>query len=128
MHEFAVCQALLTEVQRISREHCARAVTRIVVRMGPLSGVEPRLLERAFDFARVGSVAAEAELCIESTPVRVQCLECDGESEPLPNRLVCAHCGGWRTRLISGDELLLQRLVFDAAASGDAASERLRYH
>jgi len=27
------------------------------------------------------------------------------------NRLVCKKCGDWRTTLISGDELMLQRVV-----------------
>jgi Zn finger protein HypA/HybF involved in hydrogenase expression len=27
-----------------------------------------------------------------------------------PNRLLCASCGDFRTRIISGDELILQRV------------------
>jgi hydrogenase nickel incorporation protein HypA/HybF len=34
------------------------------------------------------------------------------------NRLVCDHCGDWRTQLISGDELLLQRVILDNTAAG----------
>jgi hydrogenase nickel incorporation protein HypA/HybF len=116
MHELAVCQALLTQVQRVAREARAGAVRRIVLQVGPLSGVEPQLLRRAFDVARLGGIAAEAELSIEPAPVRVRCLECGVESDATANRLLCARCGTWRTHLLSGEELVLQRVEFDAAA------------
>ena len=115
MHELAVCQALLTEVQRTAAGAAAGPVVRIVLRLGPLSGVEPRLLARAFEFARIGSVAADAELCIEPTAVQVECTLCHRVSEAAPNRLICGHCGAWHTRLVAGDELLLQRVEFRAA-------------
>jgi hydrogenase nickel incorporation protein HypA/HybF len=116
MHELAVCQALLMEVERVARKSAAGAVTRVIVRVGPLSGIEPQLLSRAFSVARAGGAARDAALCIEAAPVRVRCLACDAESEAAPQRLVCAHCGGWRTRLLSGDEMTLQRLEFRPAA------------
>ena len=115
MHELAVCQALLTEVQRATPASGAGPVSRIVLRVGPLSGVEPQLLQRAFTFARLGSVAAEAELCIEPTAIQVECTLCHRVSDAAPNRLICRHCGAWHTRLIAGDELLLQRVEFRAA-------------
>jgi hydrogenase nickel incorporation protein HypA/HybF len=40
----------------------------------------------------------------------VHCTECGAETEPAPNRLLCGDCGGWHTRLVSGDEMLLANL------------------
>jgi hydrogenase nickel incorporation protein HypA/HybF len=117
MHELAVCQALLTQVERAAREARALAVRRVVVRIGPLSGVEPQLLARAFEVARAGGVAAAAELSLEPAPVRIRCRECGTEHEVPPNRLLCGACGSWRTELRAGDELVLQRLEFAAAAA-----------
>lgn len=117
MHELAVCQALLSEVDRVARTTTAGPLARILVRIGPLSGVEPRLLERAFSVARAGTVAAGAELCLEETPVEVECRECHRVSTAAANRLLCAHCNSWRTRLVSGDELMLQRVEFGPAGS-----------
>ena len=112
MHELAVCQALLTQVQRVARDTPAGSLRRIVLRVGPLSGVEPQLLERAFDVARAGGVAAQAELAIEPSAIRVRCLECGAESAATANRLLCGCCGGFRTHLLEGDDLVLQRLEF----------------
>ena len=117
MHELAVCQALLTEVQRVARETRAGAVRRVVLRVGPLSGVEPQLLARAFEVARAGSVAAQAELHIEPGAVRVRCLECDTEQDATAQRLVCGRCGSFRTHLLAGDELVLQRVEFAAVTA-----------
>lgn len=117
MHELAVCQALLKEVQRAAADSGAGPVVRVVVRLGPLCGVEPQLLARAFEFARVGGVAAGAELCIEPAPVRVECTLCHAVSDAAPNRLICGQCGAWHTRLVGGDELLLQRVEFRATSA-----------
>ena len=110
MHELAVCQALMEQVENIALEERAVEVTAIHLGIGPLSGVEPRLLEQAFSIARAGSIAADAELVITSMPIQVSCKQCGQLTEALPNRLVCGSCGDWRTRLISGDELQLMHV------------------
>lgn len=98
---------MLRQVMDIADREQARAVTRILVRIGPLSGVEPQLLAQAFPIASAGTLAADAALELESLPVRVRCEQCGAESEASPNRLLCGACGDYHTRLLSGDELLL---------------------
>jgi len=122
VHELAVCQGLLRQVEAIAREHGAERVTRIVVRIGPLSGVEPDLLAEAFPLAAAGSLAGEAELVIERLPVRVHCNTCGTESEATPNRLLCAACGDWHTRLVGGDEMLLASVELDRSAESIVGS------
>ena len=114
MHELAVCQALIEQVEILAEEHRAVGVNKIIVRIGPLSGVEPTLLEQAYEIARAGTVAAEARLVFEDAPLVVHCSHCDRDAEVDPNRLVCPACGNWRTTLVSGDEMLLARLELDA--------------
>lgn len=110
MHELSICQALLDQVERIAQEHGASRVERILLQVGPLSGVEPLLLQHAYPLAAAGTVAEHATLVIEPAPVRVRCSDCGSECDAAPNRLLCAACGGWRTRLISGDQMLLAKL------------------
>ena len=107
MHELSVCQALLEQVQEVASSHGARAVSRIVLQIGPLAGVEPQLLRQAFPIARAGTVAETADLHIEALPIRVRCSQCGAETDAAVNRLVCGRCGDWHTQLLSGDELLL---------------------
>lgn len=107
MHELSVCQALLRQVTTLAQQHQAQQVTRITVQVGTLSGVVPELLQQAFTIAQAGSVAENAELLIETLPIKVRCRSCGQDSIVPANRLLCEHCGHWQTQLISGDELLL---------------------
>jgi len=121
MHELAICQSLMDQVESIAAERKAQSVTSIVVAMGPLSGVEAQLLKNAYPIASAGTVAENAELVIEYLPVRVQCTQCGSESEASPNKLICKQCGDWRTTLVSGDELMLMSVELEKTK--DPASE-----
>lgn len=110
MHELAICQALVGELQAVAAREGAGAISDVYVSIGPLSGVEPALLSRAFGLAAAGSVAADAGLHLTTTEARVACTVCGEETEVPANRLLCGRCGSWRTRLVAGDELLLERV------------------
>jgi hydrogenase nickel incorporation protein HypA/HybF len=110
MHEFAVCQDMLQQIESIVAEQQAAAVDVVTVRIGPLSGIESHLLSQAFPLAAAGTVAEKAELIIETLPIKVKCQLCGAETEAKPNRLVCGQCGDYHTQLLSGDEMLLASL------------------
>ena len=110
MHELSICQALIEQVEAVAREQEAVQVVQIRVGIGPLSGVEPHLLEQAFQLARAGSIAASASLQIDHLPVRVSCRQCGRETEAEVANLACGNCGDWHTQLVSGDELLLSQV------------------
>jgi len=57
MHELAVCQQLILQVDQIAREKNARLVESITLRLGPLSGVEAHLLTQAFPLLRARGTA-----------------------------------------------------------------------
>jgi len=113
MHELSICQALLSQVEALARQHHAQRVAKIVLRVGPLAGVEAALLQHAYPVAAAGTVAADAALVIETLPVRVHCQSCGADTDALPNRLLCGACGDWHTSLLSGDELLLAQVEFE---------------
>lgn len=113
MHELSICNALLQQIEKIAAEHGARKVTRVELGVGPLSGVEPKLLRNAYPIAVAGTIAEHAELVITDFEIKVSCTECHAETVAKPNRLLCGECGGFHTRVISGDEMILQRLELD---------------
>jgi hydrogenase nickel incorporation protein HypA/HybF len=110
MHEFAVCQDMLQQIETIAADEQATAVEAITVRIGPLSGIEAHLLSQAFPLAAAGTVAENAELIIEALPIKVKCQLCGAETEAKANRLICGKCGDYHTQLLSGDEMLLASL------------------
>ena len=107
MHELSVCQAMIDQVEIIARRENAAQVMAIHLGIGPLSGVEPQLLEQAFYIARAGTIASDADLLIESLPIRVSCQQCGQITDASPARLICGNCGDWHTSVVSGDELML---------------------
>ena len=115
MHELSLCLALMQQVEDIARQRDACRVTRIVLDVGPLSGVEPELLRHAYPVAAAGTVAEQAELVMETAALVVRCSQCDSESTVTPNRLLCGSCGDFRTRVVSGDALTLLRVALQRA-------------
>ena len=118
MHELSVCLALMQQVETIAARHGANRVTSISLKIGPLSGIEPALLENAFPLAATGTVAADAQLLIEHSDIVVRCTACGECSVVAANRLLCASCGDFRTNLESGDEMLLASLELDGVQPG----------
>ncbi|MBT8441893.1 MAG: hydrogenase maturation nickel metallochaperone HypA [Gammaproteobacteria bacterium] len=119
MHELSVCNALVTQVELIAAQNRAGRVARIELEVGPLSGVEPDLLRRAYPLAIAGTVAADAELVIDIPDVVVHCTECETESSVASNRLLCGRCGDFRTQIVSGEELILKRLELEDVRPDD---------
>ena len=116
MHELSVCLALLDQVTNIATERDARRVTRIELTVGPLSGIEIDLLENAWPIASAGTLADDAEFVVEAAPVVVQCDACGEETPAHSNRLVCGHCCAYQTRVVSGEEMILQRVELETSA------------
>ena len=120
MHELAVAQALVEQVDAVIDQHQANCATLIRVRIGPLAGVVPDLLATAFPLAAAGSRMEHAALDLVEATIKVHCQTCSADTEAAMNRLICGACGDWHTQIISGDELLLESVeleTFDALAS-----------
>lgn len=124
MHELSVCAALLDQVSRLAQQHGASGVSTVSLRLGPLSGVDPQLLQRAYYQARRGTPAHQAGLVIITVPLRIACLRCGTESQATPGRLSCANCGSARTQLLSGDELLIDSVDLVIDGHMQLAAER----
>ncbi len=116
MHELSICQALLHQVNHIAAAAGCANVEKITIAIGPLAGVEPGLISSAFAVMKIGGCAAQATLIIESAGVRVECAVCGAVSQTAANRLICSACGGYRTRVVAGEELCLLRVELRAAA------------
>jgi hydrogenase nickel incorporation protein HypA/HybF len=117
VHELAVAQALVEQVNAVIDQHQASSATAIRVRIGPLAGIVPELLASAFPLAAAGSRMEHAELDLVDAPIQVRCQACGAETDAAMNRLICGACGDWHTRIISGDELLLESVELETVPS-----------
>jgi len=113
MHEYAIAQALIEQVEKIAGENKARMVTRVVVQVGKLRRVVPEILRWGFEVAAADSVAAGAALDIEEVPIRVRCRACRVESDLDEPLYLCPGCGSADVAQITGSELILKSLEID---------------
>jgi hydrogenase nickel incorporation protein HypA/HybF len=120
VHELSICQALLDQVIFVAGDSRSERIEKIVIAIGPLAGVEPGLMASAFAVMKIGSRAAQAALIIESAGVEVECRVCGTISAAVANRLICAACGGYRTRVVAGQELRLLRVEMGPAETPPA--------
>ncbi len=128
MHELSICQGLMTKVEQVALENGAASVNTIFLSVGPLSGVEPILLKRAFEISRLGTIAESAQLDIQTGPVIVECSKCGASSEVRLYHLVCGSCGNWRVRVTQGEELLLLSLELSGIPDDPDATKPHPHH
>lgn len=113
MHEYSIVQAMFDQIAETARAHHAQRVRHVTVRVGQSAGVEIALLRTAYDTFRSGTLCADAPIDIEEVPVRWGCPAGHGEIGPGMG-LTCPECHR-PARLISGDEIILDRLELEVA-------------
>jgi len=113
MHELSVVAALVETIEGLVRENEAKAVTGIWIKVGPLSGVVPELLESAFDMYRKGTVVETATLSIARPPLRALCRACRKETERTDYSPACPACGSTDVEITGGADLLLERVELE---------------
>lgn len=111
MHEISICRALLQQVILIAEEHQAEEVKVIKLRIGHLSGIEAKLLQRSFPMVCHGTIAQNATLEIVTSAVSVYCDLCDLKSDVERDQLRCYNCDNPNVQLLSGDEMILESVT-----------------
>ncbi len=113
MHEYSLVQALMERVEQEARARQATAIHRLSVRIGSLAGVEKDLFRSAYELCREGTICAGAELLIEPVEAQWACGRC-GRAVAAGEILICPDCSS-PARLVSGDEILLDRIEMEVA-------------
>jgi hydrogenase nickel incorporation protein HypA/HybF len=108
VHEFGLCQSILTAVEGRA---AGRRVTGVRVRIGSLHRVFEDAFDQAFSFVAEGTVADGAEIDLVVVPVRMTCRACGHVSESQDLVIGCEACGATDLDRQGGDELILESLV-----------------
>lgn len=111
MHELSLVRSLLLQVETLVREHGGGRVGEIRLEIGPLSGVEPLLVQSAFAQLVESSAAAGAQLVIDEVPLGAVCSSCDRPFEVERFRFECPACASRQVRITRGDEFRLVSIV-----------------
>ena len=115
MHEYSIVQSLLDIVQEHAQKHKATKVSAVVVKIGVLSGVEPHLLQMAFDTFKEGTICEGARLEMVIQPIVALCSSCGKRNEFEKDRIFfeCMECGGVDLQIVEGEDMLLLSLEME---------------
>ncbi len=104
MHEIGIAEGIMKRVLGAAADNKASAVTAIGIKIGTLSGVEPRSLEFALDCMKAGTLANDARIDVEIIAASGICDECGKTSMPDTFLSVCGHCGSPALEITAGKE------------------------
>jgi len=113
MHELSIVEDLITLCERHLEANGGSEITEISVKVGRLSGVEPHLLENAFEFYKVQTKCKNAKLRLNLQEIVAVCQNCAQESEIKNNEFLCPKCGSNRLKIIDGEDLYLMQIVME---------------
>lgn len=111
MHEYSIVQALIEQCENQAQQHNATEISKVVIKIGILSGVEPHLLEMAFaTFKEISSVCQAAELEMLIQAVEILCRDCAQASTLTEHNYVCPKCQSAAVSITEGEEMFLMQL------------------
>ncbi len=113
MHEYSVVQALLEQIEDVAQQNEATKVTKIVVKIGVMSGIEVHLLEIAFNTFKEKTICDGAEFVINVQPIKIRCESCLKESELERVEYCCPSCSSTNVDVIDGEDMFLMSLEME---------------
>ena len=122
MHEMGIAQSILDAVASEMKKRPGAIPTRVGVRIGELSGVNPDALDFGFTALVLDTDWAALKLEIKSLPRRQRCLTCDNLFSVRDLEYECPACQSSKTEFAGGDELELDYLEVEEENKNDASS------
>jgi hydrogenase nickel incorporation protein HypA/HybF len=113
MHEYSIVQSLIDSCEDQAKQNNASKVTKVVVKIGVMSGVEPHLLEVAFETFKEGTVCEGCEFVMNIQKVKVLCNSCQKESELEKLEYLCPSCKSEDLKITDGEEMFLMQLELE---------------
>jgi hydrogenase nickel incorporation protein HypA/HybF len=116
MHELAIAQSIVDVVEAWATECNATRVKGVRLQIGEASGVMTDSLSFCFEMlTSFDPVLAGAQLSIDVMPHCARCRHCAKEFAITNFVARCPTCGEWTNEIISGTELQVLDMEFDAS-------------
>ncbi len=122
MHEMGIAQSILDAVAMEMEKRPGAVPTRVGVRIGELSGVNPEALDFGFSALILETDWSALKLEITFLPRRQRCLTCDNLFSVRELEYECPACQSSQTTFAGGDELELEYLEVEESHGPDAAA------
>jgi hydrogenase nickel incorporation protein HypA/HybF len=113
MHEFGIANSVLDAARAEAQLRPSMRLTKIVVRVGDLAGVDPDALSFCFEALVKETDWEPVVLEIERPAQRRGCPQCGREFDVVNHSTACPTCGETLTTFLSGNELELAYLEME---------------
>ncbi len=104
MHELGIAESILERVAQEAKSRNAH-VTKVGVRVGEISGVDPEALSFGVEVLVKDTGLEPLALEIDWRPRMQRCRPCAHDFAAPDSLTACPRCGNQRTECIGGDEL-----------------------
>jgi len=106
MHEASIAISLLETISDLCRQEGYNSIETVRLKVGRAAGILPDALLFAFDMAKTGTIADQAELIIEHVALGGSCHDCGSQFESDERYIFCCPvCESKAIKIIRGDEL-----------------------
>ena len=105
MHEMTIARGILDIAVAAAEKEGVQKILRVNVVAGELRGIVPLQLTFCFGLLAEGTIAKDAYLNMEITPVRGSCRECAETFAVEDYRYQCPKCGSRDVQTVGGTEL-----------------------
>ena len=117
MHELGVTQSILQIALHHANQAGATRIKELNLVVGELASIVDDSVQFYWDMISKDTVCEGAVLNFERIPAQMTCLDC-GHTYTLSRGLeACPACGGFRVRVVAGDEFRLESIEVEEAAS-----------
>lgn len=113
MHEYSIVQSLLDSCEENAAKNNATKVTKVVIKIGVMSGVEPELLKTAFDTFKEKTLCEDAEFIINIQQIIIKCNKCLNESVLDSIEYYCPKCKSTDLDILDGEDMYLMQLELE---------------
>ncbi|MCW8896156.1 hydrogenase maturation nickel metallochaperone HypA [Sulfurimonas sp.] len=113
MHEYSIVQSLLDSCEENAVKNSATKVTKVVIKIGVMSGVEPELLKTAFDVFKEKTICEDAEFIINIQNVVIRCNKCLNEEVLDSIEYYCPKCKSTDLNILDGEDMYLMQLELE---------------
>lgn len=123
MHEYSLACEIFEKVLQAANENNASAVRSVTLQIGRLAHINPDQLLFSFNVVAEHSIAASAQVMVESVPPTMECScgycgivdgadESDTYLHAYFTHLACPDCGG-AVKLTGGRELIIKNIEIE---------------
>ncbi len=111
MHEMGIVLHLAKTLDRTAEENKLKAIGKVVLQVGEVSGIMTELFTDAWDYFKVRHpVLQDSELVLETIPAVTWCDHCKQTYETVKYGRECPFCKSGETWLLRGNECIIKEI------------------